>query len=296
MEDRPRLNPAALRSLVREALTEDIGSGDATTLAVVPERLTVVAHLNAREACRVAGLPLVQAVFAELDPAVVVEILVPEGTDCPAGADLALIRGPARAILSGERTALNYLQRLSGIATLTSRFVAALAGSHTRLLDTRKTTPGMRLLEKYAVTSGGGTNHRFGLYDRIMIKDNHRALADLAGPGGIARAVKACRTAYPHLEVEVETDCLEQVEAALQARADYILLDNMDNEEIARAVALRNRLYAQALLEISGGVTLARLPSLAALGADFVSVGAITHSARSIDIGLDIDETTRYPG
>lgn len=296
MEDRARLNHAALRNLVREVLAEDIGSGDATTLAVVPEGLDISASIRARESCRVAGLSVVQALFEELDSHVALEISVADGEDCAAGGTVARLSGPARSILTGERTALNFLQRLSGVATLTRAMVAAMGSSHTKLLDTRKTTPGLRLLEKYAVTCGGGHNHRFGLYDRIMIKDNHRALANLDGPGGIKRAVAACRQAYPDLQVEVEADTLDQVQEALEAHADFILLDNMDDEDIRQAIATRDGTYSQALLEISGGVTLERLPELAQLGADFISVGAITHSAPAVDLGLDIDEERPYPG
>ena len=188
-------------------------------------------------------------------------------------------------LLTGERTALNFVQRLSGIATLTNRFVKAVGDHTTKILDTRKTTPGLRALEKYAVRMGGGQNHRFGLYDRIMIKDNHRALAAFQGPDPIPWAVKTCRKAYPGLEIEVEAEDMDQVEAAAKTGADYILLDNMANDEIAEAVRI---VRGRALLEASGGITLERISALAAIGVDFISVGALTHSARAIDIGLDI--------
>jgi nicotinate-nucleotide pyrophosphorylase (carboxylating) len=198
---------------------------------------------------------------------------------------LAVVRGSARAILTGERTALNFVQRLCGIATLTRRYVEALGDCGTKILDTRKTTPGWRFLEKYAVRAGGGQNHRFGLYDRVMIKDNHRELAKLSGPDSIARAVSACRAAYPGLEVEVEADTLAEVQAAAAATVDYILLDNMSTEMMAEAVRL---VGGRARLEASGGITLERLPGLAGLGLDFISVGALTHSAPAVDIGLDL--------
>ena len=279
------LNKTALQNLCRLALAEDVGSGDATTLAVIPEELEVTAWVVAREPCVCAGLPVAEALFHELDPGLDFAPAVADGARCGAGAVLASVSGRARAVLTGERTALNFLQRLSGIATLTRAYVDALGGSRTRILDTRKTTPGLRMLEKYAVLMGGGQNHRFGLYDRIMIKDNHRELAAGAGPAPIERAVRACREKYPTLEIEVEADTLEEVAAALEAGADYILLDNMSDEEMAEAVRRTN---GRARLEASGGITLERLPSLAGLGLDFISVGALTHSASAVDIALDI--------
>ena len=200
---------------------------------------------------------------------------------------LAWISGCAQSILTGERTALNFVQRYSGIATQTRRYVDALGDSPTRILDTRKTTPGLRALEKYAVLMGGGQNHRFGLFDRVMIKDNHRELAKLSGPDSIPRAVAACREKYPDLEIEVEADALDEVRAALAAGAEHILLDNMSNEQMAEAVAMREGQPTK--LEASGNITLERLPSLAGLGLDFISVGALTHSVPAVDIGLDID-------
>ncbi|MEN9361184.1 MAG: hypothetical protein RL095_2719 [Verrucomicrobiota bacterium] len=272
-------------SAVRIALAEDLGAGDATTLATVPSRLRARAELAARENCIIAGLAAAEIAFRELDPHCRFDILLPDGSSCGAGAVVAIVEGEARALLSAERVALNFVQRLSGIATLTSRFVEKAAGSRCRILDTRKTTPGLRALEKYAVTCGGGDNHRMGLYDRIMIKDNHRELAALAGPGGIARSVRAAREAYPQLQVEVEADTLEEVREAVEARADFILLDNMSNDEMAEAVRIVGQ---RALLEASGNMKLDRIASVAALGVDFISVGALTHSARAIDLGLDI--------
>jgi nicotinate-nucleotide pyrophosphorylase (carboxylating) len=279
------LNRSMLRNLVRAVLAEDVGSGDATTLAIVPEDMQAEAAVVARRPCVCAGLPVAAAVFGELDPALAFESLARDGERCAAGQALARVRGPARAILTGERTALNFLQRLSGIATLTRSYVDALGDSRTRILDTRKTTPGLRLLEKYAVRMGGGQNHRFGLYDRIMVKDNHRELAKFAGPDSLRLAVQACRRAYPTLEVEVEADTLEDVADAVAAGADHILLDNMSDEEMAEAV---REVAGRALLEASGGITLERLPRLARIGLDFISVGALTHSAPAVDIGLDM--------
>lgn len=279
------LNRAQLLSLVRAALAEDVGSGDATTLAVVPEALQATALMVTRQPCVCAGLPVAEALFTELDDTLSFEALVAEGDRCAAGETLAVVCGSARAILTGERTALNFVQRLCGIATLTRRYVDALGDCPTRILDTRKTTPGLRFLEKYAVRAGGGQNHRFGLYDRVMIKDNHRELAKLSGPDSIPRAVAACRAAYPGLEIEVEADTLADVQAAAAAAVEYILLDNMSDAEMAQAVLL---VGGRARLEASGGISLERLPGLARLGLDFISVGALTHSAAAIDIGLDI--------
>ncbi|MBT3289426.1 MAG: carboxylating nicotinate-nucleotide diphosphorylase [Victivallales bacterium] len=281
------LNPTMLRNLCRVALAEDIGSGDATTLSVVPADLQVAAKMVTRQDCVVAGLPLAEALFHELDPTLCFAACVEDGTRCGKGQVLAWISGSAQSILTGERTALNFVQRYSGIATQTRAYVDALGDATTRVLDTRKTTPGLRTLEKYAVKMGGGTNHRFGLYDRVMIKDNHRELAKLSGPDSIQRAVAACREKFPALEVEVEADTLDEVRAALEAKAEYILLDNMTNEQMAEAVALADGCPSR--LEASGNVTLERIPSLATLGLDFISVGALTHSVPAVDIGLDID-------
>lgn len=280
-----KLDADALHTLCRQALAEDIGSGDATTLAVVPASLETEAHFIVRKDCVCAGLPVVEAVFAELNPALTFRPLKADGDFCPAGTDVAVVSGKAQDILTGERVALNFFQRLCGIATMTRRYVDALGASSTVLLDTRKTTPGLRMLEKYAVKMGGAQNHRFGLYDRIMIKDNHREMAKMTGPDSIARAVKACRERYPQLEIEVEADCLEEVAQAADAGVEYILLDNMDNETMKQAIAI---VAGRAKTEASGNITLERLPSLANLGLDYISSGALTHSAPSIDIGLDI--------
>lgn len=274
-----------LRQIVNAALAEDIGKGDATTEAVVPESLHVTAVMKTRTDCICAGLPAAEQVFRELDPDCEFTVQADEGGHAKAGSTLARIRGRARAVLTGERTALNFLQRLTGIATMTGEYVAATSGYHTRILDTRKTTPGLRVLEKYAVKIGGGENHRFGLYDRIMIKDNHRLIAKLEGPDAIMRAVEQARTKHPELEVEVEADTLEEVQAATEAKADYILLDNMEDEEVEEAVDI---VEGRCLLEASGGITLERIPALAATGVDFISVGALTHSAPAADISLDI--------
>lgn len=280
------LNDTALENLVKVALAEDIGSGDATTLSTVPEHLKATAVFLAKEDCVCAGLPICEKVFTELDKHSKFTAKVEEGEFCPKGTILAEVFGNAQAVLTGERTALNYLQRMSGIATTTKKYVDETAGSKTRILDTRKTTPGLRMLEKYSVAMGGATNHRFGLFDRVMIKDNHRELAALNGNGGITRSVNAAREKFPDLEIEVEADNLDEVKEAAEAGAEYILLDNMSNDEMKEAVKI---IDGRSQVEASGGITIERIASIAAIGGvDFISVGALTHCIKSVDISLDI--------
>lgn len=289
MNDRrqkPKLDFDRINELIRLALIEDLGDmGDTTSISVVPEDIIKEAKFVTRENCICAGLPVVEAVFKAVDPSLKWKELVNDGDFIQKGEFLAIVKGAARSILTAERTALNFLQRLCGVATITSRYVKAVEGTKTKILDTRKTTPGWRNLEKYAVAAGGGTNHRIGLYDRIMIKDNHRAIAGLDGVGGIAEAIRKARTAYPNLEIEVEADTLEEFKVILKEKPEYILLDNMTNEEMKEAVKLNK---AKVLLEASGGITLERIPSIAAIGVDFISVGALTHSVRAIDISLEM--------
>jgi nicotinate-nucleotide pyrophosphorylase (carboxylating) len=266
---------------VRRALAEDVGTGDVTTLFTVPENAEAQATMVAKAAGVVAGLPVVAEVYSQIDPAVVVEFEVEDGTVAQPGDALCRVRGPARGILTGERVALNFVQRLSGIATLTARFVALAVGTKARIVDTRKTTPGLRALEKYAVRIGGGFNHRFGLYDAILIKDNHI----LAG-GGITAAVQNAYAQAPHtMTVTVECDTLHQVQEALNAGADIVLLDNMSPDQLAQAVSLVN---GQIAIEASGGVTEETVAAMAAAGVDIISVGALTHSAPALDISLDL--------
>jgi len=282
----PLLNRALLENLCRTALAEDIGSGDATTLAVISGDLITTALLQTREDCVCAGLPVAEAVFHELDSQVDFQAVAKEGQFCRSGQTLARINGQARALLTGERTALNFLQRLCGIATLTAQFVDAVRGTRAQILDTRKTTPGWRRLEKYAVKCGGGRNHRFGLFDLVLIKDNHLAALRDESPNAIAAAVARARASYPQLKVEVEADTLEQVEQAAAAGADIILLDNMNLGQLRLAVQkCKDRVQTEA----SGGVTLAGVRDIAETGVDFISVGALTHSARAVDIGLDFE-------
>jgi nicotinate-nucleotide pyrophosphorylase (carboxylating) len=263
------------------ALREDVGPGDITTDNLVdPERFGT-GTITAKEPMVVAGTAVAARVFERVDSRVRMDVRCPDGREAEAGTCIAELSGPLRALLVGERTALNFLQRLSGIATLVRRYAEALAGARVRLVDTRKTTPGWRVLEKYAVRVGGARNHRMGLYDGVLIKDNH-----IAAAGGIAAAVEKVRAAVSHLtRIEVEAATEDEVREALEAGADVIMLDNMSCEQIRRGVAL---VGGRALVEISGGVSLERLAELAATGADLISVGALTHGARSVDISMTL--------
>ena len=266
---------------VRHALAEDIGTGDMTTLLTVPEGAVAMGSLLAKQAGVVAGLPVAAQVFAQVDPALAIEFTAEEGQYVEAGETLMAVRGSARSILTAERVALNFLQRLSGIATKTARFVALVEGSKARIVDTRKTTPGLRALEKYAVRVGGGFNHRFGLYDAILIKDNH-----IQAAGGITPAVQAAYAQAPHtMTVTVECDTLAQVEEAIAAGVDIVLLDNMSLDMLRQAVEL---LDGQAAAEASGGVNEETVTAIAQTGVDIISVGALTHSAVALDISLDL--------
>lgn len=271
---------------VQRALAEDIGTGDATTLATVPEGVMASAAMQAREPLVVAGLPLAEAAFHELSADVNVQRRAEDGQPVAAGKPLLRLTGPARALLSAERVALNFVQRLSGVATLTAQFVEAIKGTRAQILDTRKTTPGWRRLEKYAVRCGGGRNHRMGLFDMVLIKDNHLAALKAESPNAIAAAVGRARALYPNLQIEVEADTLEQVEQAVAAGADFVLLDNMSPLQLRIAV---QKCKGKAQTEASGGVTLASVRTIAETGVDFISVGALTHSARAVDIALDFE-------
>jgi nicotinate-nucleotide pyrophosphorylase (carboxylating) len=275
-----------IRRAVQLALAEDVGSGDVTTLATVSEEAAATALMRAREPLVLAGLALAEAAFRQFAPQVQLLPAARDGQSLMADKTLLRLAGPARALLSAERVALNFVQRLSGIATLTAQFVEAVQGTSAQILDTRKTTPGWRRLEKYAVTCGGGHNHRFGLYDRVLIKDNHLAALKNASPNPIAAALQRARAAFPKLKLEVEADTLEQVEQALAAGADLVLLDNMNPIQLRLAV---QKCKGRAQTEASGGVTLASVRAIAETGVDFISVGALTHSARAVDIGLDFE-------
>jgi nicotinate-nucleotide pyrophosphorylase (carboxylating) len=279
------LAPDVIREVVERALREDVGAGDLTTLAAVPVAARARARFVYREPGVLCGLPVLRAVFAAVEPGLTLEDHAAEGAHVPQGAAVATVSGPARGILTGERVALNLLQRMSGVATLAARYVAAVAGTGARILDTRKTTPGLRALEKYAVRVGGATNHRFGLYDGVMLKDNH--LAVLAAQGlGLADAVRRVRDAVgPMVRVEVEVETVAQAAEAAGAGADMILLDNMAPAQLRAAVAA---IALRARSEASGGITLETVRAAAEAGVDYISVGALTHSARALDIGLDI--------
>ena len=274
------LDPGVYRGLVQQALAEDVRSTDITTEATIGEGQKAHAVLLAKSLCVIAGLDVAAEAFRQLDPAVEITVHHPDGTLCEPGTVVAEFRGQAAALLTAERTALNFMQRLSGTASLARQFVDVAAGRIT-VLDTRKTTPLLRALEKYAVRAGGAVNHRHGLSDGILIKDNHVRLA-----GGVVEAVCRMRRANRGLPIEVEAQSLEQVDAALASGADIVLLDNLSTADIIEAV---KRCHSRAKTEISGGVTLSRLPELAATGADYVSVGALTHSAPAADLSFEIE-------
>jgi len=275
------VDPAVVREAVERALAEDVGAGDVTTAATVDDRAYARALIIQKAPGVVFGLEITEATFRELDPDVRIERLAPEG-EWREGGPVLRLEGSARGLLIGERTALNFLQRLSGVATLSARYVREVAGTGTRILDTRKTTPGLRELEKAAVAAGGATNHRAGLYDAILIKENHVALA-----GGIGEAVRRARAAAPDLPLEVEARNLAEVEEALAAGAPRILLDNMSVAELRAGVL---HVGGRAELEASGGITLETLRDVAATGVDFISVGALTHSAGALDFSLILEQ------
>jgi nicotinate-nucleotide pyrophosphorylase (carboxylating) len=272
----------AIAKLIALALEEDVGPGDRTTDACVPAAATGTGTIVAKESLVVSGVSAAARVFRTLDPSCDLTALKGERDEAGPGDGVLRVHGSLRAILTSERTALNLIMRLSGVATLTRRYVQALAGTKTKLLDTRKTTPGMRELEKAAVRAGGGFNHRGALFDGILVKDNHAAAA-----GGIGEAVRRARAgAQPLLKVEAEVSTPEQIEEALQAGADMLLLDNLGDEDLRRAVLL---VRGRVPLEASGGMTLDRLPRVAATGVDYVSVGALTHSAPALDLSLVVE-------
>lgn len=272
------------QALIDMALAEDIGSGDITALHFV-KPLQVTAHMVAREAGRLSGIALAKRVFERLDPSLQCTQLLQDGSSVAPGQVVLSISGNARSIITAERTALNFAQRLSGIATLTNQYVQAVAGSKCRILDTRKTTPGYRLLEKKAVVDGGGCNHRMGLYDRVMVKDNHLLVDNDAL--SLRKNIAAFKQQFPHIEVQLEADNLQQLADFLQIPGvDYVLLDNMDGAMLEEAVRMRGN-AARPLLEASGGITLQNIAAAARSGVDFISIGALTHSYRSLDLGLD---------
>lgn len=274
------LNSRELDSLIALALSEDVGAGDITTLATLEPDTSGSAVFQVKATGCLAGLPAIAAVYRQLDPAVQVELLAREGDRVEPGQFIARARGPAAAILTGERISLNLLQFLSGVATRTARFVDLVAGTDARIVDTRKTLPGYRSLCKYAVRVGGGHNHRFGLYDGVLIKDNH-----IQAAGGIGAAIsRARRTAHHLLKIEIEVETLDQLREALDAGADVLMLDNMDLDTLRQAVELCR---GRAITEASGGVNESTVRGIAEAGVDLISVGALTHSVTALDISLD---------
>ena len=271
--------------LIRMALKEDIGEGDVTSAYFIPEERMARAFLTVRREGVVSGAAIAKKVFLEVDPTLDVQVMVEDGSRVGEGAMLMKVEGKARSILTAERTALNFMQCLSGVATLTARYVDEVKHTRAQILDTRKTTPGYRILEKKAVLDGGGTNHRMGLYDRAMVKDNH-----LAAEGGLEElqaSIRLLKSEKPNVQVELEADRLDQVAEFLKLEGvDYILLDNMSLEDMRKAVAMRDD-NSKVFLEASGGVNLDTVRDIAETGVDFISVGALTHSAPALDIGLD---------
>ncbi|CAH1229143.1 putative nicotinate-nucleotide pyrophosphorylase [carboxylating] [Paenibacillus allorhizoplanae] len=280
------INMEIVRKQIRLWLEEDIGTGDVTTLTTIPLEQVSKGIIHVKEDGIVCGLRIAQEVFAVIDASLRFETKVVEGSSVNKGTILAEVEGNTRSILLGERLSLNLMQRLSGIATKTHEFVVALEGLPTRLVDTRKTTPGHRLLEKYAVRVGGGYNHRFGLYDAVMIKDNH-----IKGSGGITQAVQAARQNIPHtMKIEVEVENFEQLHEALQAHADIIMLDNMAPAQMKEAVSIIKSKAPHIVVEGSGSVTPQTIKAMAETGVDVISVGRLTYSVAALDISLDLNE------
>jgi nicotinate-nucleotide pyrophosphorylase (carboxylating) len=276
-------NSPLIDKIIDNALAEDLGPGDLTTETLIDQSAKGKARLVPREELVLAGIEIFGRVFSRLDPDIALERNFRDGDVVPAGRDIGVVEGSLRAILSAERTALNFLQHLSGIATLTKRYVEKAGPSQVRVIDTRKTTPGLRILEKYAVRAGGGHNHRLGLFDGVLIKDNH-----IAAAGSISKAVEKIRANVPHtVKIQVEVDDLRGLEEAMRVGVDAVLLDNMSIDEMKEAVSVAG---GRALLEASGGITLETIGEVAQTGVDLISVGALTHSARSVDISLEIIE------
>ena len=274
-------NDPAVRRIVQSAIEEDLGSGDLTTEAIVGTEAKGKATLVAREGLVLAGLPVFEMVFFAMSPEIKINATYRDGDSVPAGDSVCILKGPLSSILQGERTALNFLQRMSGIATLTRKYVERAGPTKTKILDTRKTVPGLRVLDKYAVRIGGGFNHRFGLFDGVLIKDNH-----ITAAGSISRAVELAKKNTPHtVKIEVEVEDLAGVREAVETGVDTILLDNMKPGEVKKAVEL---VKGRAALEASGGINLDTVKSMADTGVDFISIGALTHSARAADFSLEI--------
>jgi nicotinate-nucleotide pyrophosphorylase (carboxylating) len=290
VEDFGRPNAEAIARIVQAALDEDAPWGDITSQTLIPADVTVTALLVAREPGVMCGGDVFTAAMELTDVAIVTEFHVADGEPINTGAKLATVQGPARGVLQAERVALNLVQRLAAIATMTAKYVAAAKGTKARIVDTRKTTPGLRLLERYAVRCGGGHNHRFSLSDALMAKDNHLAILTANGTKDLTAALREAKARLPHtVHFEVEVDRLDQIEAVVAAGADTVLLDNFTPDKLRAGVALIQQLsFGRVLVEASGGVTLERIPEIAATGVDIISVGALTHSVRALDLGLDV--------
>ena len=282
-----KLSAETINNIVSMALTEDSPSGDLTSQALIPAAARITAQLAAREDGVLCGEDFFRAAMHLAGPSITTECLVHDGERFNKGSILATVSGPAQPILRAERVALNFVQRLSGIATLTADYAAETAGTKARIVDTRKTTPGLRLVERYAVRCGGGHNHRFSLSDAVMVKDNHLAILAAHNGTNVTEALKAMRTSLPHTtHIEVEVDRLDQIDAVLAADVDTILLDNFTTEQLHQGVL---HIAGRALVEASGGITLARIREIAATGVDIISIGALTQNVRSLDLGLDIE-------
>lgn len=272
------------KAAIELALAEDIGKGDATSIALVDPGVKVAGSIYSRVPCIVAGATVAKAVMKKVDPSIKVEIVLPDSSNAKAGSDILRFTGRAVSILAAERTALNFMQRMCATATLANKFVTAVKRYGTMILDTRKTTPGLRVFDKYAVLCGGGVNHRFGLYDRILMKDNHRRLWAGGDPDRLDLAVEAARRKFPKLAVEVEVESLRECASALRARPEWIMLDNMNCADMKKCVKMCKGI---SLTEASGGITLERAKEVAATGVDAISLGCLTHSAGSVDLTLE---------
>lgn len=276
---------ATVKEMIQRSLEEDIATGDATTLSLVPADLVVESHILAKEDCVVSGGPVAESVFAALDDTIEIGTVVADGERAANGETILTICGLARTILTGERTALNFMQRMTGIATMTATFTELVADFDCAILDTRKTTPGLRAFEKYAVLCGGGANHRIGLFDKVMIKDNHRRLWRDGDGGDLAAAVREARRQFPELEMEIEVESIDEFRNAIEGDPEWILLDNMPPAVMAECVAIN---AGRSRLEASGGITLANVVAVAESGVDAISLGCLTHSAPSVDLSLEI--------
>jgi nicotinate-nucleotide pyrophosphorylase (carboxylating) len=280
-----QITDSRIKRLIRLALSEDVGRGDLTSKAVVESKLSGRAAIVAKEEGILAGLPVASMVFRTVSPGIILRQLKQDGERIRKGEEIALIRGKVRAILAAERTALNFLQRLSGIATLTARYVERIRGTKTKILDTRKTTPGLRILEKYAVKMGGGENHRMGLFDMILIKENH-----IRAAGGISEAVNGARSKYRKQKIEVEVRDISELKQAIGSGPDWVMLDNMTIPQMQKAVGMIRSASPAIKIEASGNVNLRNVRRIALSGVDFISVGALTHSAPALDLSLTLIE------